>query len=236
MSDDVSKEKPVPSNSEGQGQAGRHGTPPRSTYTPADPEHVDIFKLLDQLEEIPERARHLPMNTLVGFNHEQFYLLVLKIRANLPEDLKKAHVVVTNTTQILQDAERKADKEVESSKAESDRIISAAQSQAQSILAAAEAGAERAREQAQRSAAAMIAAAEAESARLVSGEEVTRVAEVQAREMLRNAETEAGETRQGADQYAMEVLAKIEAYLGRAMQSVRDGREELEGGSGSASR
>lgn len=218
----------MPSSSEGQGQAGQHGAPPRSTYTPADPEHVDIFKLLDQLEEIPERARHLPMNTLVGFNHEQFYLLVLKIRANLPEDLKKAHVVVSNTTQIIQDAERKADQEVESSKAESDRIISAAQRQAQSIVSAAETSAERTRDEAERLAAAAIETAKTEAARLVSAEEVTRVAELQAQEMLRNAETEAAETRQAGYQYAMEVLSKIEAYLGRANQSIVSGREELE--------
>lgn len=173
---------------------------------PPDSENVDIFRLLDELEELPEKARHIWPNLLVGFNSEQFYFLVLKIRANLPGDLKKAHRVAKDSERIVESARDTAAQRVESGRAEAERVKTEAQEEAKAI-----------REQARR-----------DAMKMVERSEVVQMANVQANDMLRQAETEAAEIRKGADEYARDLLARLEAVMGKALVTVQHGRETLE--------
>jgi len=173
---------------------------------PSEQENVDLFRLLDELEELPEKAKHLPFNVLLGFNSEQFYYLVLKVRANLPEDLKKAHRVARDSDRIVESARSTAAQQVETGRVEAQGILEDARIEVNRILDAA-------REQA---------------ARLVEHSEVHRMASEQARDVLDRAETEAQEIRRGADEYAKDVLAKLEAVMGKAIVTVQRGRETLE--------
>jgi hypothetical protein len=181
-------------------------SPNRSTYTPAEQESVDLFRLLDELEELPEKAKHLPLNILLGFNSEQFYYLVLKIRANLPEDLKKAHRVARDTERIVETARSSAAHQVETGRIEAEETIAKARAEANRV----------------------IENAHAQSAHMVEQSEIHRMAADQARDILQHAETEAGEIRRGADDYARDVLAKLEAVMGKAMTTVQRGRETLD--------
>ena len=90
---------------------------------PPNNEAVDIFRLLDQLEDLPEKARHLPFKTLVGFDQEQFYYLVLKVRANLPDDMKKAQRVARDSERIVDQARDTATEQLESSRVEAARVL-----------------------------------------------------------------------------------------------------------------
>lgn len=173
---------------------------------PPDSEPVDIFRLLDELEELPEKARHLPFNTLVRFNKEQFYYLVLKIRANLPEDLKKAHRLARVSERLVETARDEASQHVESGRVEAEQIVSQAREEAHRIL-------EDARQKAMQ---------------MVDRSEIHQMATAQAQEILRRAEVEAADIRRGADEYAREVLAKLEAVMGKAIVTVQRGRETLD--------
>lgn len=180
-------------------------------------EHVDVFRLLDQLEGLPEKARHLPLNTLVGFDHEQFYYLVLKIRANLPEDMKVAERVRRDHVRILDDARAAAADEVARASDDASRALAAAEAAAQRTVA--DAG-----EQAGQ----ILADARDEALRMVSETEVHRMAEASAQEMVAQAQTEANETRDGADQYVRDVLGFLEGQANKVRDAVQDARYELD--------
>jgi len=180
--------------------------PLKGSYSPAETETVDIFRLLDQLEELPERAKHLPMNTLVGFDHEQFYYLVLKIRANLPEDMKKAQRVARETERIVDEARDAAVQKLEDGRQEASKVMENAQAEAVRIV-------EQARQQAMH---------------MVDHSEVAKMATSQANDLLRRAETESAEIRKGADDYARDVLVNLEGVMSKAIVQVQRGRETLE--------
>jgi hypothetical protein len=173
---------------------------------PPDNESVDVFRLLDQLEELPERAKHVWPNMLIGFDNEQFYYLVLKIRANLPDDMKKAHRVARDSERIVDEARDAAVHQLESGRVEAGRVLEEARSEAQRII-------EQARQQA---------------AQMIDHSEVSRMATAQAHEIIRSAETEASEIRKGADEYARDILSNLEAVMGKAIVTVQRGRETLE--------
>jgi predicted TIM-barrel fold metal-dependent hydrolase len=176
-----------------------------STYNPADYENVDLFRLLDELEELPERAKHLPFNTLIGFNSEQFYYLVLKIRANLPEDMKKAHRVAKDSERIVDQAKDVAAQQVESSRLHANDMM----------------------EQAKREAERMVTEARAVADKVLSEHEIVQIAQSRAEEIVRAAQQQADETRRGADDYAKDVLTNIEGVMGKAIVTVQRGRDLL---------
>lgn len=212
MLDNASDKKSASKNgdSPGNGASAMKSLPLKGNYTPPEGESVDIFRLLDQLEELPEKAKHLPLNTLVGFDHEQFYYLVLKIRANLPEDMKKAHRIARDTERIVDEARDAAVQQVESGRVEANRCLEEARIDAQRVIDQARASALQMTEQS----------------------EVVRMASAQAQEILRAAETEASEIRKGADEYARDVLANLEGIMGKAITTVQRGRQTLEKGRG----
>lgn len=178
----------------------------KGNYAPAEVERVDVFGLLDKLEELPERARHLPFNTLLNFNQEQFYYLVLKIRANLPREMKQAAKVARDSERIVEQAEDVASERVESGRMAAEQLLDEARAEGERV----------------------VATARAQAAQLVQQSEVHRMATAQAHEIVRNAEVEASEIRKGADDYARDLLANLEGVLGKALTTVKRGRESLD--------
>src|SRR5688500_16710565 len=144
MLDNAYEEKSTVKNGANGNGAGRQ-LPLKGNYPPQDAETVDIYKLLDELEELPDRARHLPFlpKVLLGFNLEQFYYLVLKVRANLPEDMKTAKRVARDTERIVVEARDTANQHLETGREEAVRIRDEARKEAESQL-------EKAREEARR--------------------------------------------------------------------------------------
>ena len=63
-------------------------SPPR--FVPPTAGAVDILKLLTDLEDQIESTGRGPFGTLFRFDEDRFHMTVMKIRANLPEDLKRA--------------------------------------------------------------------------------------------------------------------------------------------------
>jgi vacuolar-type H+-ATPase subunit H len=181
-----------------------------------DGDAEDIFRLLDQLEELPEKAKHLPMNTLVGFDHEQFYYLVLKVRANLPEEMKKAQRIARDADRIIDEAKEAAVQHLEHGRTEANRTLETGRNEAERIV-------ERAKEDGNR----LVEQARAHAAAMVEQSEIMQMAKAQAHEILRHAENEAAEIRKGADEYAKDVLVNLEAVIGKAMSTIQRGRESL---------
>lgn len=87
------------------------GTAPGNARSPLDaprfvaPSHggVDILKLLTELEDQVEGTRKGPFNSLLGFDDDKFHMTIMKIRANLPEEMKRASKLAKDQERIVEE-------------------------------------------------------------------------------------------------------------------------------------
>ena len=63
---------------------------------------MDILKLIDQLESLVEDSRHLGiLNLSIGLDREEFFELTNKLRASLPDEVRKACRVTAESERIV---------------------------------------------------------------------------------------------------------------------------------------
>lgn len=87
------------------------GIAPGNARSPMDaprftaPTHggVDILKLLTELEDQVENTRKGPFNSLLGFDDDKFHMTIMKIRANLPEEMKRASKLARDQERIVEE-------------------------------------------------------------------------------------------------------------------------------------
>jgi len=137
------------------------------------------------MEEVIDHGRNVPMTQQRMVDTDKLYELIDEIRAQYPDELKQARWIVKERQEMLEEAEKEAN-----------RIL------------------EEARERAQA---------------LASEQEVVRLAEQQAAEILDDARSREREIRLGAEDYADEMLANLEANLGKLLTAVQRGRDRLQG-------
>lgn len=217
MLENASDKKSNAKNGELNGPAGPRSLPLKGNFPPASTEQVDIYNLLDQLEGLLEKSKRLPMHTLVGFDEDQFYYLVLKIRANLPDDMKKAQRVARDSERIVDEARDAATQQLESGRVEANRVVADAKADAERMV-------EEARSESLR----IIEQARAQAAQMVERSEIMQMATAQAHDTIRRSETEANEIRKGADDYARDVLTALEGQMNKALTAVQRGKDMLD--------
>ncbi len=213
----------------------------RGTETPrfVAPTHsgVDILKLLTELEDLVENTPKR-MGMMFRFNDEKFHYLIMKIRANLPEEMKRASKLARDTERIVEESRENADRilaeareaalsQFEGSKAEAMRLHEAALAEIRRMKEEAERGARQIEAEAQKAGEACLAEARAQAADLASEHEIAQQARLLADEIKADADAEARAIRQGADDYARDVLTNLEGVLGKAIVQIQHGRELL---------
>jgi cell division septum initiation protein DivIVA len=65
---------------------------------------VDIFKLLDEMEEHVENSRRVPMTGMVLLNEDVLLDFVDRLRSLLPEELHQAKLLIKDRERLTQDA------------------------------------------------------------------------------------------------------------------------------------
>jgi F0F1-type ATP synthase membrane subunit b/b' len=210
---------------------------------------VDILKLLAELENIVDGSKRVGP-VMMRFDEERFHMTLMKIRANLPEEMKKASKLAKDAESILEQAKEQAIKIVEGAREAAQKQIDnsrqdiAAQretaqrelSQLNETIAResnqARTSAEQQRSdilvQAQKEAADIIAEANAEAKRLVSDNVIVQEAQVEGDDLRQRAHAEADAIRRGADDYARDVLARLEEVMGKTVSQIQRGREMLD--------
>ena len=199
---------------------------------------MDIIKLLNELERLIEGQK-----TFVGFTydfHSDDYLdITNKIRASLPEEVKRASRLTAESDKIvdgareaaeqtLEDATVEADEIVRESRINAERMLREAEAQANKMTLSAEATAKQGVEDARQRAEKMLADAHQQSEMMVSQSEVVRLATAQAREIVAAAEYETQSLRHGADEYAHGVMTDLEKQVGELMATIQRGRVKLD--------
>lgn len=181
-------------------------------------DHADVYAILRELEELPDKATRLLIGSiLIGFDHRRFHDLVLKMRANLPSDVRVARRITRDQDKIVGQAKQQCDHLIAEGQSKADELIANARSNARELMERAQLESER-----------IIAEAEIEAQKLVSESQVVQVARTQAKEILHRAGTEAEDMRLGASDYASDVLTNLATALERAHEEVERGRKRLE--------
>jgi len=99
---------------------------------------VDILKLLDKLEDVMEDALVEIWGRAYGVKTEDFHMLINKIRASLPDEVRTASRLAGDTDKIVNAAKEEARLIVEQAKEEAEKIIEAAKTQAAQMVEASE--------------------------------------------------------------------------------------------------
>ena len=224
-------------------------TPEVPRFVAPTHEGVDILKLLTELEDLVEGSPKM-MGALLRFDEDKFHMTVMKIRANLPEEMKRASKLARDSERIVEETRDNADRVVsearraalqelergraeathlkEDAREESRRQNSEAQTESNRVRQNADAEARQKLTEAQRNAAELIAEAQAQAAQMVSDDQIVQQALVQAQDLKLRAEQEADAVRRGADDYARDVLTNLENVLGKTMTQIQRGRDMLE--------
>mgnify|MGYP000949021765 FL=1 len=82
---------------------------------------MEIFTLLETLEDILERSKTLPFTEKAEIDKEEFFEIIKEIRLKLPEELKQAKWVKEERERILEQANKEANDVVKEAE---NRIIS----------------------------------------------------------------------------------------------------------------
>ena len=82
---------------------------------------MEIFTLLEALEDILERSKTLPFTEKAVIDKEEFFEIIKEIRLKLPEELKQAKWVKEERERILEQANKEANDVVKEAE---NRIIS----------------------------------------------------------------------------------------------------------------
>jgi vacuolar-type H+-ATPase subunit H len=166
---------------------------------------MDILKMIEDLRTELEHPKQF-FGLYWGFQREESIMLLSKIRASLPEQVKSADKLTK----------------------ESERIIAGAQQDAQANMDRALKDVEKIVADARVDAARIVEQATIQQARMVDESEVLRLSQAQSKELLDRAQDELRALKRGADQYAVDVLDELEQAVSRVMNTIQNGKERLD--------
>jgi cell division septum initiation protein DivIVA len=166
---------------------------------------MEIYKALDELKEHLEKTRQLFGITL-GLNKDECAVLLRKIHAMLPEQVKEAAVITRDSERIVVSAREDAQMTLERAKSEAEKLLEAARREADRMM-----------EQ-----------TKIEREQMLGENEILRLAKEQAGQIQADAEAEATRVRRGADDYALDVLTRLEGNVSKIMAAIERGKSELE--------
>lgn len=104
---------------------------------------VELFRLLDQMEELLDSSRQI-FGKALFVDVEKFFFLLNRIRVSLPEEIKRAAKLEEEREKILQKAREEAEEILKKAREEAERlteeseIIKRAQQKGMEIIAQAE--------------------------------------------------------------------------------------------------
>ncbi len=85
---------------------------------------MDILALIDRIEELIDSGRNVPLSGSKMVDPEKVYELIDEIRAQFPDELKQARWIVKERQEMLEEAEKEANRVLEEAKARAESIAS----------------------------------------------------------------------------------------------------------------
>ncbi|MDO8848317.1 MAG: ATPase [Coriobacteriia bacterium] len=85
---------------------------------------MDILALIDRIEELIDSGRNVPFSGSKVIDPEKVYELIDEIRAQFPDELKQARWIVKERQEMLEEAEKEANRVLEEAKSRAESIAS----------------------------------------------------------------------------------------------------------------
>lgn len=101
---------------------------------------MDVLVLIDKLDDLVHGASTFPMTDKVMIDRDEIYDLLDQMRATIPEEIKQARWIVKERQEMLEEAEKEANRILEESRdraqaiASEQEIVKLAEQQAADIL------------------------------------------------------------------------------------------------------
>ena len=175
-----------------------------------------VIAALDQLEDLIEQARSVPLSANAMVNRAELLDLIDQAREALPDDLVAADAVVADADAVLGRADSAAEVTIEEARDQASHLVSRATEEAEAT-----------RSQARSDAESTIADAKAQAERLVSTENITHLAEDRARQIVAEAKSTDAQLRRGADDYAAKTLTEVAHLLTDLQRRTDAGRRAI---------
>jgi len=176
----------------------------RPPFLAARDAEVDILKLLDRLEEQVEQSMHL-FNKAMFVDLDEFFVLTNKIRASLPDEVKRASRLASD----------------------GDRMVAAAREEAARILDQARAEATGMTEEARRQAAVLVDSSEIKRLATTQAREIIGAAEVTAREVRYGADEYSREVLANMENYTARIMGTIQRGREKLEERLADRQARL---------
>jgi len=85
---------------------------------------MDILALIDRIEELIDTGKNVPLSSNKMVDPDKVYELIDEIRAQFPDELKQARWIVKERQEMIEEAEREANRILEDAKSRADQIAS----------------------------------------------------------------------------------------------------------------
>ncbi len=101
---------------------------------------MDILALIDRIEELIDSGRNVPLSHSKIVDPDKIYELIDEIRAQFPDELKQARWIVKERQEMLEEAEKEANRVLEEARSRAEaiaaeqEIVKLAEQQAADIL------------------------------------------------------------------------------------------------------
>lgn len=101
---------------------------------------MDIMALIDRIEELVESGRAVPFSSNKMVDPDKIFEIVDEIRAQFPDELKQARWIVKERQEMLEEAEKEANRVLEEARdraqaiASEQEVVKLAEQQAAAIL------------------------------------------------------------------------------------------------------
>jgi cell division septum initiation protein DivIVA len=101
---------------------------------------MDIMALIDRIEELIDSGRNVPFSASKIVDPDKIYEILDEIREHFPDELKQARWIVKERQEMLEEAEKEANRILEDAKARAEalaaeqEIVKLAEQQAAEIL------------------------------------------------------------------------------------------------------
>ncbi|MDI6715930.1 MAG: ATPase [Actinomycetota bacterium] len=84
---------------------------------------MDMMALIDQLEDIIANGRKVPFSGSVIIKEQKIYEIIDDLRAALPEELKQARWIVKERQEMIDEAEREANRIIEEGRRKAESMV-----------------------------------------------------------------------------------------------------------------
>lgn len=167
---------------------------------------VDILRLLDELKEMTVDRPKTFVGITIGLDKDETNMLIAKIRASLPQEVKQAVQTVRESDRIVESAKEDASMTLDTARREAERMLSESRAEAEKI----------------------VEHAKAQQDRMVHESEILKLAKAQSEEVRSVADRDSVQIRRGAENYALDVLSQLETVVGRVMTAIERGKNEIQ--------